>query len=569
MKKIKALLKWNYTRQFLALLLGLCLLAGCMPALADDPPAVTVTAVPDPENASLADITVTVDGDIDGDHPAGVANGIFIDTDGYAVIDGADASRIVSDTETARDSVNSQAIGDVTINADSISETIGGTIASNTVSTARGVQLASDSREMEVNLSGGINAETISSGVAYAYGIDATANDADGVIRVTTEGDVSANAEGKEKASGTAAGVRTVYNTGSTTVDVGGNVSAFADSETYYTQSIGLDVLAYDNGEATITVDGSVSAVAGGNDATAAGIWTEADGNAAVVITVLGDVSASNEVDSNDNAAVGLRVTNNDQATTDIIIDGTLSGEDVAIVINPGNSGASPENITLTAWAVAENADGHLAESLAPGNGQTEAQVAEAFEARINYIVKIAEAYGKNLGASTGTAVTAGDNTYATAVADEDVALSLQLGEDEVLEGVYYNSDDTSTLTETANLQKNTAGSYVMKMLRGGGMLLGLKTHTHIRDTKKENVNDATCKEAGSYDEVIYCTVCKNELGRVKKTIPVTDDHTPGNAVHENTVNATCRDAGSYEEVVYCTVCGKELSREKKTIPVT
>ena len=182
MKKIKALLKWNYTRQFLALLLGLCLLAGCMPALADDPPAVTVTAVPDPENASLADITVTVDGDIDGDHPAGVANGIFIDTDGYAVIDGADASRIVSDTETAKDSVNSQAIGDVTINADSISETIGGTIPSNTVSTATGVRLASDSREMEVNLSGGINAETISSGVANAYGIDVTANDADGVI---------------------------------------------------------------------------------------------------------------------------------------------------------------------------------------------------------------------------------------------------------------------------------------------------------------------------------------------------------------------------------------------------
>jgi glucan-binding YG repeat protein len=37
--------------------------------------------------------------------------------------------------------------------------------------------------------------------------------------------------------------------------------------------------------------------------------------------------------------------------------------------------------------------------------------------------------------------------------------------------------------------------------------------------------------------------------------------------VHENELPATCTSAGSYEEVVCCSVCGEELSREEKTIP--
>ncbi len=30
----------------------------------------------------------------------------------------------------------------------------------------------------------------------------------------------------------------------------------------------------------------------------------------------------------------------------------------------------------------------------------------------------------------------------------------------------------------------------------------------------------STCTEDGSYDEVVYCTVCKEEISRVSKTIP-------------------------------------------------
>ena len=46
-------------------------------------------------------------------------------------------------------------------------------------------------------------------------------------------------------------------------------------------------------------------------------------------------------------------------------------------------------------------------------------------------------------------------------------------------------------------------------------------------------------------------------------------DHVPGAAVRENEVPATCTTAGSYDEVVYCTKCGEELSRVTKTVVKT
>ena len=46
---------------------------------------------------------------------------------------------------------------------------------------------------------------------------------------------------------------------------------------------------------------------------------------------------------------------------------------------------------------------------------------------------------------------------------------------------------------------------------------------------------------------------------------PSTHVHTPGAAVKENQVYSTCTTKGSYDNVVYCTECGEELSRTHKT----
>ena len=81
-----------------------------------------------------------------------------------------------------------------------------------------------------------------------------------------------------------------------------------------------------------------------------------------------------------------------------------------------------------------------------------------------------------------------------------------------------------------------------------------------------ENEVAADCVTKGSYDTVVYCSVCGEELSRETTTTPALG-HTEGEAVVENKVDATATVDGSYDSVVYCTVCGEEVSRETITIP--
>ena len=160
-------------------------------------------------------------------------------------------------------------------------------------------------------------------------------------------------------------------------------------------------------------------------------------------------------------------------------------------------------------------------------------------------------------------------------------------------------------------------------------------------EVKIENATEATCEQGGSYDEVVYCTVCNKELSRntvkteakghkwnegkvtteptcteegvktfectvcgktktekvealghdwdndftvdkeatceetgvksihckrcdIKKdeTVIPAKGHVAGEKKIENATEAVCEAGGSYDEVVYCTVCNKEISRK-------
>ena len=76
----------------------------------------------------------------------------------------------------------------------------------------------------------------------------------------------------------------------------------------------------------------------------------------------------------------------------------------------------------------------------------------------------------------------------------------------------------------------------------------------------EENRVEADCVNNGSYDTVVYCAVCNKELERVTTTIPAIG-HTESSVVLENNVAPNCTEKGSYDNVVYCTVCNAELSR--------
>ena len=81
----------------------------------------------------------------------------------------------------------------------------------------------------------------------------------------------------------------------------------------------------------------------------------------------------------------------------------------------------------------------------------------------------------------------------------------------------------------------------------------------------EENRVESTCTVAGSYDEVVYCSVCNTELSRETKALELAA-HTEGAVVVENEVAATCTTEGSYDNVVYCTACNAELSRDTVTV---
>ena len=89
--------------------------------------------------------------------------------------------------------------------------------------------------------------------------------------------------------------------------------------------------------------------------------------------------------------------------------------------------------------------------------------------------------------------------------------------------------------------------------------------HTEA-EAVEENRKEADCVNAGSYDMVVYCSVCGEELSRESFVIDALG-HTEAEAVEENRVEATMDEDGSYDMVVYCTVCGEELSRETYVIP--
>ena len=75
-----------------------------------------------------------------------------------------------------------------------------------------------------------------------------------------------------------------------------------------------------------------------------------------------------------------------------------------------------------------------------------------------------------------------------------------------------------------------------------------------------------TCAEEGSYDEIIFCEVCGQELSRATIAVPALP-HTAGDAVRENETAPGCETEGSYDEAVYCQDCGAELSRVTVAVP--
>ena len=179
-----------------------------------------------------------------------------------------------------------------------------------------------------------------------------------------------------------------------------------------------------------------------------------------------------------------------------------------------------------------------------------------------------------------------------------------ELSREEVTVAALGHSWDEGKVTKEATCTEDGSVTYTCTVC-GDTKVEKLPAAGHkAGEAVKENEKAATCTEEGSYESVVYCSVCKAELsreevtvaalghswdeGKVTKEATCTEDgsvtytctvcgdtkveklpatgHKAGEAVKENETEATCTEDGSYDSVVYCSVCGKELSREEITV---
>ena len=86
-----------------------------------------------------------------------------------------------------------------------------------------------------------------------------------------------------------------------------------------------------------------------------------------------------------------------------------------------------------------------------------------------------------------------------------------------------------------------------------------IKVDCDVETTRTE----ATCEDDGNITHTATGTYNDQKITDVQKeTIPA-KGHVKGEVKIENATESTCEKGGSYDEVVYCTVCNKELSRTK------
>ena len=579
-------------KKLLALLLSACLLLSCFAALAEEAATPTVT-VEDSNNNNKAEVTV--------DATECEVTGIVLYNDSVSI-------NTNSLDETIREKKTEAGLEDavtevLTVNAGDVEGT--NTLINPWVS----------NNDMTVNVNVG---NVTATGDYGAKGVHADSDG--GAINVTAK-DVTATAT-----DGSADGVRTFRDhNGDVKIETGSVTATGATTANgLYVSAVKTET---DSGMTDVDVTGDVTAKATGNNGKATGIDACAEGGGKLTVDVMADAEngKSGDVTATGANSVGVRIEAKVQpepssaptsSTVDVLAEGTVSGDSKAIlftgVYDEDNKEYNLGGATLTVWAAntkgaidsvaavhdkqnliylnddktwdpAEqtyHGDMHvdvagaafepaasslIEEDEAPKLEVSDEQKAAAQAAlakAINYIIKISD-QEKNI---KSAAVEGREkiHDFDTAHEEEWVKLDLQLAEGHALDGVYYNEEDEKALTTAdADRLKQEDGSYWVKMLRGGGMLLKLTTHEHDYSVFVKQVKAPTCTQAGS--DLYKCKFC--ELTKEKAVDAL--GHKPGATVKENEVAAKVGVAGSYDEAVYCTVCGTELSRKTvKTDPL-
>ena len=197
--------------------------------------------------------------------------------------------------------------------------------------------------------------------------------------------------------------------------------------------------------------------------------------------------------------------------------------------------------VTYTLTVNEDVADGTLAKAAITSGSLTASPTQTAWK------------YYKNPGSASTTAN----------VASTDIDIAQTVATATVGEIVCPHANTTVTEVVTADPTCTEAGS---------------KTVTTVCNDCGETVSEETVEITATghdYETVVTAPTC-TEAGYTTYTCACGDTytadevtalgHTAGEPVVENATSASCGEAGSYEEVVYCSVCKAEMSRETKTV---
>ena len=363
--------------------------------------------------------------------------------------------------------------------------------------------------------------------------------------KVTIEAeDVTAQATGSYQSEATA--IRTNHDmNGATTitVDSAKATATTTDSKGYATATAidGYADAAGTVGTTDILVDGDVYAKAK-SESTA--IEAGAKNGGKLTVTVLGDATAK----GGDGTGIEAMVSEDSEAN--VLVDGTVSGSSVAIKTygtwdysrtytndaennsqskttyatpniyvwsaeeNKGGRIAEvydvvEEEVVEREWVVEKDEDGNVVEEYPDDNVISSSttwtlneEASAKLEAAIWYIVKVKEKWQSALTATGTGTYTANETTYQVAHQDDTVTLNLTLPANKKLAAIMYNDG------KKADFVQNADGTYSVKMLRGGEMMLSLKLAGTKKAAEKSSASeDAEATAKAESDEATKAAV--------------------------------------------------------------
>ena len=391
--------------------------------------------------------------------------------------------------------------------------------------------IESSSAETTVTVAGNITAsgENNATGVNASSAVGATAT-------VEVGGNVSA--EGDD-----AAGVHAYAGDESkTSVTVGGDVTVEGKDAT------GVNAYAADGGEASVTVEGNVSAKLEESGFGAAAVWASAYEGGSADVHVVGDVDGG----------IALS-TYGDSCEIKVTVEGTVSGEDAAVMVYPGNNNS--DEVTLLLWKAELNENGNVVEAyqypveavpeemreeVEKANEENAADAAKV-EDNILYIIKLEQlSEGGELSVS-GTEKVDG---FDVAKEGDNVILKIAIADGYKLNGAYNGLGEKVALLQDSN------GDYYVIVPKGGGVYLS----ADVSKIASPQYIPATKKLIAQTDNSIAVTVTdKNGNEKESKlNIRFFDDHS-----FEIRIDGLLRIKGDYkfvgDDLVFVLKDGAEI----------